>query len=264
MPFIHNMDPVLFHIGSTEIRYYGLVYVLGFIVAFIYFIYLIKKGKLNLKTEEAFELIVYTMVGLIIGSKLFEAFIWYPGYYFQSTENLMTLLKGGNSFHGGLLGLVAATWLFCRKKDIRGKVRFARMIDHISIPAIFMVGLAKIANFINGELPGRLTDVSWCFHFPGKGGCRHPQQIYAALRSFAVFGWLVFLNRKHHKDGFIFWNLVTFYGITRAVLDFFREDPSWLGLTMGQYLSLAMFIVGVVVLVRYYKKDMKRAFSSVR
>ena len=262
MPFIHSTGPVLFHIGSTEIRYYGLVYVLGFIIAFIYLYFLKKNGKLDLKKEEIFELIVYNMVGLIIGSKLFEAFICDPGYYLQSTANMMSLLKGGNSFHGGLIGLVAATWLFCRKKDIRGKVSFARMIDHISIPAMSMVGFAKIANFINGELVGRITSVPWCFYFPGHDGCRHPQQLYSAARAFAVSGWLIFLNMKKHKAGFIFWNLVTFYGLTRFLLDFFREDATFLGLSTGQYLSIVMLLLGGFVLLKYYKNDLVRIFSK--
>jgi phosphatidylglycerol:prolipoprotein diacylglycerol transferase len=130
------------------------------------------------------------------------------------------------------------------------------------VPTAFALALGRIVNFINGELPGRVTDVSWCVYFPESEGCRHPQQLYSAAKRFIVCGCLVFLSLKKHKKGFIWWSFVTLFGIGRVVIDFFRDDPTFLGLTLGQYLSLAMVVVGAVVLLRYYKKDLKRVFGS--
>ncbi|MBW2997102.1 prolipoprotein diacylglyceryl transferase, partial [Candidatus Woesearchaeota archaeon] len=130
-----------------------------------------------------------------------------------------------------------------------------------SIPFMFIGGLIKIANFINAELVGKITGVSWCVYFPGYNSCRHPQQLYSAARFFALFGWLLFLARKDHKEGFIFWNMIAGYGLLRLLLDFFREDATFLGLSTGQYLSLVMFILGAVVLIKYYQRDLKNIFS---
>ncbi|MBU2561708.1 MAG: prolipoprotein diacylglyceryl transferase [Nanoarchaeota archaeon] len=259
MPFIHNFNPTLVHLGPFEIRYYGLVYVLAFVIVYFYFRHLMKHKRLKLSEEELYDFILYNMLGVLIGSRLIHIIFWEPMYYLQQPWKVLYVWEGGMAFHGGLIGVAVATYLFWRK--IGRRISFAKLGDYLSMPAIFMLAIGRIANFINGELPGRVTDVSWCWYFPGYDGCRHPQQLYSAIKRFIVFGWLVFVNTRKHKDGFVLWNMVTLIGIGRFVIDFYRDDPTLLGLTAGQYLSMVMFVLGAYVLVRYYMDDVKRLFG---
>lgn len=260
MPFTYNLNPALFSIGGLEIRYYGLVYVLGFIVAFFYLRYLVDRKKLDLDRDELYDLIFYNILGVFVGSRLFHCLVWERSYYLAQPIKILYFWEGGMAYHGGLLGVALATYLFWRRRRIRERVSFARLGDCLSVPAVFALALGRISNFINGELPGTVTNVSWCVNFPRAEGCRHPQVLYAALKRFIILGWLIFLERKRHKDGFVLWNMITLFGLGRLFIDFFRDDPRWLGLTMGQHLSLIMLVLGVIVLLKYYRKDLKRMF----
>jgi phosphatidylglycerol---prolipoprotein diacylglyceryl transferase len=261
MPFVYNMDPALFRIGSFEIRYYGLVYVLAFVVLYFYFRWLIANKKISLTIDDVYDLVFYNLLGVFIGSRLFHCLVWEPSYYLANPLKILYFWEGGMAYHGGLIGVALATWLFWRREEIRSKISFARLADILSFPAVFALALGRIANFINGELPGTVTNVSWCVYFPRYEGCRHPQQIYAAIKRFIILGIMFFINRKKNKEGFIFWVMVTLFGIGRVLIDFVRDDPRWLGLTLGQYLSFAMFVTGVIVLVKHYRRDIKRVFA---
>lgn len=261
MPFVYNLDPVLFRIGSFEIRYYGLVYVLAFVVLYFYFRWLINHKKISLTLDDVYDLVFYNLIGVFVGSRLFHCLVWEPSYYLADPIKILYFWEGGMAYHGGLIGVALATWLFWRREEVRSKISFARLADILSFPAVFALALGRIANFINGELPGTVTNVSWCVYFPRYEGCRHPQVLYAAAKRFIILGMMFFINRKKNKDGFIFWVMVTLFGIGRVLIDFFRDDPRLLGLTLGQYLSAAMFIIGVIVLVKYYRRDVKRVFT---
>ncbi|MBW2997077.1 prolipoprotein diacylglyceryl transferase [Candidatus Woesearchaeota archaeon] len=262
MPFVHNIDPTLIQIGPITIQYYGVIYLLGFFVTVFYLYYMTRKKRLNLTGEDLVELLFYSIIAIPLGARLFHCFLWEPGYYLQNPLEILFFWQGGLSFHGGLAGMIAAACFFQSRKHIRNKITRMELADHLAIPIAFALALGRIGNFINGELPGRVTGVSWCWHFPGHEGCRHPQQLYAAFKRFVIVGLLVFQDRKKHKDGFLLWNFVMLFGIGRVLIDFFRDDPTFLGLTMGQYLSLVMFIVGAVVLLKYYRRDLKRFFKS--
>jgi phosphatidylglycerol:prolipoprotein diacylglycerol transferase len=259
MPFVHNIDPVLFSIGPVEIRYYGLVYVVAFMLGYFYFDYLIKSKRIKLEREELYDLILYNMIGVLVGSRLIHIIFWDPLHYLMQPWKVLYVWEGGMAFHGGLLGVAIGTYLFWRK--VNKKIPLAKLADHLSIVAVLMLAFGRIANFVNGELPGKATGVSWCWYFSGYEGCRHPQQLYSAAKRFLVFGWLVFLiTRKKFKDGFVFWNMLLLMGIGRFVIDFYRADATLLGLTAGQYLSLVMVVLGIVALARHYQKDIKRLF----
>ncbi len=259
MPFTHNIDPVLLDLGPVEIRYYGLVYVIAFVLVYFYFRHLVRVGKLKISQEELYDLILYNMLGVVIGSRLVHCIFWAPSYYLSQPWKVLFVWEGGMAFHGGLLGVFVATYLFWRKIDRR--VSLLRLADHLSMPAIFMLAVGRIANFINAELPGKVADVAWCVNFSGIEGCRHPQQLYSAVKRFVVFGWLVFLDSRKHKDGFILFNMLLFTGIGRFVIDFYRVDATLLGLTAGQYLSLIMIVIGFYALVKHYRKDFRGLFS---
>ncbi|MAG72778.1 prolipoprotein diacylglyceryl transferase [archaeon] len=251
--YIHNLNPTLLDVGPLEIRWYGLAYVLGFLLV-VWWLNK-KKDQLGISKDDTWDLLFYIMIGVIAGARIFEVF-WEPSYYLSNPLNFFKIWQGGMSFHGGFVGIVVAVWIYCKKKQLD----FWKMADILSIPAIFALALGRIANFINGELWGRAWDGSWCVNFKNTGGgdvCRHPSTIYAAVKRFAVFGWLVWLSKKEWTPGFIFWNFVFFEGLGRFIVDFFREDTLWFSLTIGQWFSVVMVLVAICVFKTKYKKDCK-------
>ena len=249
MPFNNTINPTLLNIGPFEIRFYGIVYALGFLT--VYYVLNKKREELRITSEQIDNLLVSMMVGMLIGARLVEVVFWEPSYYWNNPLQILMIWKGGLAFHGGFLGIVIAVYSFCKKHTIP----VWKLADIMIIPATFAMALGRIANFINGELWGTITNAPWCVYFKGVDGCRHPYQLYAAAKRFLIFGMLLLLNNKEHKDGFIFWSFVVMSGIGRFFLDFLREDTRWYGLSMGQYWSFAMVIVGIYVLGSYYKKD---------
>ncbi|MBU0470132.1 MAG: prolipoprotein diacylglyceryl transferase [Nanoarchaeota archaeon] len=256
--WIHNLNPTLLSLGPLEIRWYGLVYVLGFFFAIYWLRHLSKKGRLSLNKEEVWDLGFYLMLGVIIGSRLFEIF-WEPQHYLSNPLNLLKVWKGGMSFHGGLVGIVAAAWIYCKKK----KINFWKIADILSLPAMLALALGRIANFVNGELVGRVWNGRWCVVFPDYNQlCRHPSTLYAAGKRFLIFGWLLFLSfRKEFKPGFIFWNFVFWEGLGRIIVDFFRQDQLFFYFTLGQWFSLVMVILALFMFIKHYPLEWKKIFK---
>lgn len=257
--WIHNLNPVLLQLGVLEIRWYGLVYVLGFFLTVLWMLHLHKKGLITLTKDEIWDFTFYLMLGVLIGSRLFMIF-WNPEIYLRNPLNLLKIWEGGMSFHGGFVGTVTAAWIYCRKK----KLHFEKMADLLSIPTIFALALGRIANFINGELVGRVWNGPWCVVFPDYGSeCRHPNMIYSFFQRMIVFGWLFLLTFwKEFKPGFIFWNFVFWEGLGRIMVDFFREDALYLSFSLGQWFSLVMVAVALVMFSKFYKEDWKRVFKK--
>jgi len=257
MSFIHNINPVLLNLGHLEVRYYGLVYAIGFLVIYFALRYYSKKGIVKLTKDEVEWFSIFLILGVVIGARLFEVFGWSftsgnPFYYLRSPWKILAVWEGGMSLHGGIIGIVLVGYWYCKKK----KLNLARMADLLVIPGIFVLALGRIANFINAELVGTITNVRWCFKFPRFESCRHPVQLYAAAGRTLLGGYLLLINRKNHKNGFLFWIFITLMGIGRFFCDFVREDPRFLTLSFGQYLSIITAIIGIVVLIKYYKKDL--------
>ncbi len=273
MAFVHNFNPTLMTLGSFEIRWYGIAYVFGFLLAYLYIAWAVKKKHLNIEKEQMYDWIFYCMLGVLIGSRLIHCIFWDPIYYLTNPIKIFYLWEGGMAFHGGLIGVVVATWYFW-KYTIKKKVSYWRLTDILTIPALFALAVGRIANFINGELPGKVTDWHYCWYFPGYEGCRHPQVLYSAAKRFLITGWLVFLESKNwrklkgnkkvksfkHKDGFISVNMLILVGLGRFIIDFWRDDPTWFFLTAGQYLSMGMIIIGGYFLFRYFTKDLMDVF----
>ncbi len=248
MPFIHNINPTLFEIGPFEVRFYGIVYVIGFLL--VYYVLYKKRDYLEISTKDIDSYVMYLILAVIICSRLAHTLIWEPGYYLAQPLEIFYIWKGGLAFYGGLVGAVLVTYWFCKKE----KVSFARFADVLVMPAVLVLALGRIANFINGELWGTVTNVPWCVEFKDAKGCRHPSQLYGSVKRFFILFILVLLNKKKHKEGFLFWSFVGLMGIGRFFVDFFREDPRFLGLSLAQYVSLVMAIVAGYVLWKYYRK----------
>lgn len=260
--WIHHLNPTILQLGPLEIRWYGLVYVLGFLLAIWWLQRARKQGLLQVGKEDVWDLAFYIMVGVLVGSRLFMIF-WNPEIYLLKPWNLLFIWQGGMSFHGGLVGIITACWHYCKKK----KLDFWKVADVLAVPAMVALALGRIANFVNGELVGRVWNGKWCVVFPDYGPeCRHPNMIYSALQRFTVFGWLWFLSVwKEFKPGFIFWNFIFWEGLGRFIMDFFREDlPSnyIVGLSLGQWFSLVMVVVAVTVFWRTYSREWKTLLSA--
>jgi len=257
--WIHNLNPTLLNLGPLEIRWYGLVYIIGFFLAVYWMQYLSKKELFSLTKDEIWDFAFYLMLGVIIGSRLFMIF-WNPEIYLYKPLNLLKIWEGGMSFHGGFMGIVAACWIYCKKK----KLPFWKVADILSAPIMFALALGRVANFINGELIGRIWNGKWCVVFPDYGdACRHPSTLYAAGKRFIIFAWLAFLILKgKFRAGFIFWNFVFWEGLGRFIVDFYRQDALSLGLSLGQWFSAIMVVVALWVFNKYYKEDWKKLFGK--
>ncbi|MBI2662371.1 prolipoprotein diacylglyceryl transferase [Candidatus Woesearchaeota archaeon] len=256
--WVNTIDPVLVHLGLLEIRWYGIIYVLGFFLSVWWLHYLSKKGKVPLKGEEIWDFIFYAMLGVLIGSRLFEVF-WEPNYYLSNPFNFLKFWQGGMSFHGGFAGIVTASWIYCKAK----KINFWQMADMMSFPTILALGLGRIANFANGELWGTVWSGKWCVVFPRYDDlCRHPSVLYSAGQRLILSGWLCWLTLKREfKRGFVFWNFVLWEGVGRFIIDFWREDVMVYGLTIGQWFSIIMIIIALRALLIGYRGELGKIFK---
>lgn len=236
--FIHNINPTLLSLGPLEIRWYGLVWAFGFFLAYLALKH--NHEKLNLTLKQVEQFFTWLLVGTVVGARIVHVLFWGPTYYLANPLEVLFLWRGGLAFHGGLIGSILVTYYFAKKNN----VSFYKLADVLVIPAAFALALGRIANFINAELYGKVTDVSWCVEFPTAQGCRHPSQLYAAFGRFVAFGVLYFISKKDYKDGVVFWWFVILMGLVRIIVDFYRVDYTLLALTMGQWLSIGMVVIG--------------------
>jgi len=243
---VWDLNPVLVSLGPLEIRWYGLVYALGFYLAY----YVLIKTKTLVK-REAEEYIFLLVMGSIIASRLFYVLVYNPSYYIHNLLQIPAVWQGGLSIHGGIIGGILVTVYWCKKN---GK-SFYDLMDTLTLPLTLALVYGRIANYVNGELPGTHTTVPWCVSFPGVEGCRHPSQLYEAGYSLVLFVILFGLHAKKYARGVLFWTFITLYGLFRFSVTFYRlpdpTDPVFLGLALGQWLSLAMFIVGGTWIARH-------------
>ena len=243
--FIHNINPVLLSIFGLEIRYYGLVYVIGFLL--VLFILIKERSKLKLSKDEVYDYVFYLIIFLIAGARLFEILFYNPSFYFSNPLQMLMIWKGGLSFHGGLAGIIIWTLIFSRKK----KLSFYEFTDILTIPGAFMLFLGRIANFLNGELVGRITNLPWAVKFNGYEGFRHPSQIYESLKNLLIFFVLLFFRNRNLKKGTLTWLFVLMYGVMRFFVEFAKEPiSSIIGIQTGQILSILMIIIGGYFLLR--------------
>ena len=252
-----QIDPVIFAIGPLQVRWYGLMYVLGFAATLILVKHQIKKfgfRELDLHFEN---LNLVLIISLVLGGRLGYVLFYNFPYYLRHPGEIIATWQGGMSFHGGMLGLIIGCVLFCWKK----KLDFWRTADIYVVTIPIGLGLGRIGNFINGELYGRVTDVPWGMVFPGGGPLpRHPSQLYEAfLEGFVLFVILWFLKEKQKPpaswpSGSMMALCMILYGIFRIFVEFFREPDAQLGfiamgMTMGQLLSSLMIGAGVILLL---------------
>ncbi|MDP7179710.1 MAG: prolipoprotein diacylglyceryl transferase [Candidatus Woesearchaeota archaeon] len=254
--FYHNINPTLIHLGPLQIRYYGLIFVIGFIIAYYMIPYLAKKRNLELTKNDTADLIFYLIIGTIIGARLFYILFYNLPFYLSNPLSIFAVWQGGLSFHGGLVGSITAIYYFCKKKQFN----ILGLLDIIVIPLSLALMLGRIGNFINAELVGTITSVPWAVKFPGYEGFRHPSQLYESLKNLVIFITLWNIKGKHLKKGILFSTFIIMYSILRFAVGFVRAPDPQLGyiifnLTMGQLLNIVMFAIGIFFIFRINKKE---------
>ena len=251
--FIHNINPVLLRLGPFEIRYYGLFFVLGFVMAYFILNYLAKKKELSLSKDDIADFLLYVIIGTVLVARVFYIIFYNLPFYLSNPFEMFAIWHGGLSFHGGFIGAAIAGFYFCKRK----RIDFYEIADISVIPLAFGLALGRLGNFINGELYGRITNAPWAVKFPDAEGFRHPSQIYESLKNLLIFFTLWNLNNKKFPKGFIFWLFMVMYSALRFIVEFFRQPDEQIGfigfLTMGQVLSIVMFVVGIVFIYRIHK-----------
>jgi phosphatidylglycerol---prolipoprotein diacylglyceryl transferase len=252
-----NIDPVFLRIGPVQLRWYGLMYMLSFIIGFFVLRRYAKYRKLNLSTDDLYDLLFYLILGVMIGGRLGYVLFYDLGTYLRDPLSIFKIWQGGMSFHGGFLGMILAAWYITRKK----RWNFFEIADLVSAAAPIGLGLGRIGNFINGELYGRPTSVAWGMVFPEGGNMpRHPSQLYEALlEGLVLFFILRWIYRKNFYRGTVFWALLAFYGLFRFLVEFVREPDVQIGFdlgpfTRGQELTFPMFLVGTVMMIIYMRR----------
>lgn len=248
-----TINPVALAIGPINVHWYGIMYLIAFAMAFGVAFLRVRIYKLNWTKDDISDLIFYSAIGVILGGRLGYVFFYDFLHVLHDPLEIFKIWNGGMSFHGGLLGVICAIYFFARKT----KRNFLNVTDFV-VPLV-PLGLAagRIGNFINGELWGRVTDVSWGMIFPAAGSeIRHPSQLYEfALEGIILFILIWWYARKPRIDGSVSAMFLMWYAFCRCLIEFFREPDRNIGfvafnwLTMGQLLSIVMFMVGFILLL---------------
>jgi phosphatidylglycerol:prolipoprotein diacylglycerol transferase len=255
-----QFDPVIFSLGPLAVRWYGLMYVIGFIAVIVLGKMRVRQGLGNgLAERDVDDMLIYGVVGTILGGRLGYVLFYKPEHYLAHPAEILQIWTGGMSFHGGFLGVLAGIAAFCWIR----KRRWITTMDFIAPLTPIGLGAGRLGNFINGELPGRPTDLPWGMWFPQVDReriARHPSQLYQlALEGVALFVLLWWFSKKPRPAGTVSGLFLVGYGTFRFIAEFTRQPDDFLGLlalnlSMGQWLSLPMILVGVLMMLWAYKK----------
>lgn len=246
-----NIDPILIHLwGPFQIRWYSLLYVGGFLVGRFILTKLAREKRSLFSPNDMEQLVLWILICAVIGARIIYCIFYDPKSLMANPLYLFQVYRGGLSFHGGLLGTIVAAVMFTRKKGIP----FWNLGDAMAIATPTGLAMGRLGNFINGELWGRVTTVPWAVIFKEGGPLpRHPSQLYELfLEGFVLFGILLFVRKRQTRDGAVGMTFLIGYTIIRFIVEFFREPDAqlgylWLNLSMGQLLSIAMFVASLVL-----------------
>lgn len=253
-----QIDPIALHLGPMAVRWYGLMYLLGISLGWWLLHLRCRDKDYGFSKDEVSDLIFYAALGVVIGGRLGYILFYDTALIWQAPLNILKVWQGGMSFHGGLLGVLAACGLFCRKYH----KAFMAVMDFIAPVVPIGLGFGRLGNFINGELWGRVTNVPWGMVFPTGGPfIRHPSQLYEfLLEGVALFALLWWYSRRKPPRMAVSALFLLGYGTARIFCEFFRMPDVQIGfiafhwLTMGQLLSFPMIILGVILWVYAHKK----------
>lgn len=254
------IDPVAIEMGPVAVRWYSLAYVFGILFGWRYAMRLASRAGGSIERQHIDDFMIWATLGIILGGRLGYVLFYRPYLFIENPSEILAMWNGGMSFHGGFLGVLVALLLFCHRR----KISYLPFADLISAAAPIGLFFGRIANFINGELYGRETNVPWAVVFPRGGSTpRHPSQLYEAslegLVLFTVIASLIYVSNKLRKPGYITGAFLAGYGIARFIIEFVREPDAHLGtlfdiLTMGQLLSLPLLAIGIWFIYRTMQK----------
>jgi phosphatidylglycerol---prolipoprotein diacylglyceryl transferase len=244
---------VAFSVFGFPIRWYALAYLAGILLGYWYLLKLIAQPGAPMARRHADDMIFYAMLGIILGGRLGYVLFYNLEAYLKEPAAIVRLWDGGMSLHGGVLGVLVAILYVTRKE----KLSFLRFCDYIACTIPFGLFLGRLANFVNGELWGRVTTVPWAIIFP-RGGPdpRHPSQLYEAglegIVMMAILGWLFWRTDARYKPGLLVGMASIIYGVSRFIVEYFREPDvqrmnvvEATGLSMGQWLTVPMIVIGI-------------------
>ena len=261
---IHNLDPVLIDLGFFQIKWYSIAYILGIVLGWFYASIIIKNYNniTNINQQDFEDLIIYLILGIILGGRLGYVIFYDPNYYIQNFFEIFKVWHGGMSFHGGVLGVVISTFVFAKVN----KSNFFNFTDIIACVAPIGLFLGRIANFINGELFGKVSTLPWAVVFPDVDNlARHPSQIYEAiLEGIVLFVLINIFDLKKKllkKTGYISGLFLVLYSILRIISENFREPDKHIGyiyqnISMGIILSIITLLLGSLIII-FVRKNAK-------
>jgi len=262
--FTHNLDPILFDFGFMAIRWYSLAYIAGILIGWWFGKKIIIRRFQNNKyhqfdLKEFDDLITYLIISLIVGGRIGYIVFYNLGYYLSNPFDIIKIWEGGMSFHGALVGIIIGTYLFSAKR----KISSFFLLDVIACVSPIGIFFGRIANFINGELIGKATNVSWSIIFPAIDMLpRHPSQLYEAFLEGIVLVIIlnIFIFKKNYKTGTCSFIFLILYGFFRIFSELFREPDAQIGyffnfLSMGTILSFLMIIMGVIIFIFIRKNE---------
>lgn len=254
----YHIKPYLFSIGSFQLRYYSLMYIVGFAVVYFVTVYRMKNEKYEYSVEMLQDYMIWAMLAMILGARLGEVFFYNFGYYLQHPLEIFLPFSfsdgirftgiSGMSYHGGIIGILLVSIYYFRKRNIN----FWNFADLI-VPAIPLgYTFGRIGNFTNGELFGRITEMPWGMYFPldATQRLRHPSQLYESFfEGIFLFVILWLLRKKKHADGFLLGLYIFGYGLVRFMIEFFREPDFMVGpMSIGQVLCALMMTAGLIII----------------
>ncbi len=253
-----DIDPVALSIGPVKIHWYGIMYLVGFAAAWWLGRLRARRADAPMNAEQVGDLIFYGALGAVLGGRLGYILFYNFSAFLDDPLSLIRVWEGGMSFHGGLIGVIVAMVLFARKLG----VSFWQVADFTAPLTPIGFGAGRIANFINGELWGNVTNVPWAMVFPHAGPLpRHPSQLYQAfLEGVVLFAILWIFSRKPRPAGSVAGLFLLCYGTFRIIAEFFRHPDAHIGyiafgwVTQGQLLSLPMVVAGAGLMVWAYRK----------
>jgi phosphatidylglycerol:prolipoprotein diacylglycerol transferase len=253
-----QFDPVAISFGPLAVRWYGLMYLVGFVLFMVLGRY---RARHNVLTgwlpRDVDDLLFYGVLGVILGGRLGYVLFYKPAYYLANPLEILAVWQGGMAFHGGFLGVLVAVWFYAR----RTRRNFLDVTDFVA--PLIPLGLAagRLGNFINAELVGRVTDVPWAMIFPSVDNLpRHPSQLYQfALEGVLLFALLWWYGSRTRPRGAISGLFLLGYGVLRFAAEFFRQPDEFLGLlglglSMGQWLSVPMILGGAALLAWAHRR----------
>ncbi|MBI5454687.1 MAG: prolipoprotein diacylglyceryl transferase [Deltaproteobacteria bacterium] len=265
------MHPVLFRLGPIEIRFYGLMYVVAILVASWLIKKEVKRKSIALTDDEVMNLIIWTVVGGVIGARLYYV-VFNLDYYLSNPIEIPAVWHGGLAIHGGMIGGIFAAWLYLKRKG----VAFWRMADSVAPALILGQAFGRFGNFMNGDAHGRPTDMPWGIVFPPEsiagsefpGIPLHPTMLYELVINLSIFLFLwLYLKEKEHKDGFIFASYIALYSVGRFIVEHFRADSLMAGpIRAAQMVSLTIAAVALIIIFtrRLWEGDTRRTNARRR